>query len=371
MVEPVADRLDASRGRARTDRDEACVVRAQADDLLGLLRRADRALDEQHVERAGRAARRRLGELDDVEALGDREQLVLEVEEGQLAAVARGELDDADPRPVGRRARGSRRGGPDGRVHHSPSRPKAVPSSATENTGPSRQTKNGPSWQWPHVPDAARHVPLERQPRAARGSTPRPTEHVATVACIIRSGPQMNAVRASAVPGGAGRTAGSRSPTRPSHSGPARSTVSATSRSAAAGEAAISATNSRSRGVRAPRKSRTAPNAIAVGEDCVDERAERREADAAGDDDDVPPGRLPRPASHGRAGRAAPTSRRARAGQRGGRRTGRADRQLECHPGRIREIEIGGAAKAGSSTITNWPGRAAEQAASSAVASRA
>ena len=125
---------------------------AQPDDLLGLLRRADRALDEEDVERAGRAARGRLGELDDVEPLGDREQLVLEVEEGQLAAVARGELDDADPRPAWRLGARRRRAcrtaspsaGPPGRTRS--------PSSATEKTGPSRQTKNGPSWQWPHSP---------------------------------------------------------------------------------------------------------------------------------------------------------------------------------------------------------------------------
>ena len=50
--------------------------------------------------------RGRLGELDEVDAIGDGEQLVLEVEERQLAAVARRELDDADARSTRGLARG-------------------------------------------------------------------------------------------------------------------------------------------------------------------------------------------------------------------------------------------------------------------------
>ena len=100
MVGPVADGLDPAGGRAGADRDERRRLAAQAEQLLELLVRADRALDEEDVERSGRAARGRLREFDDVEPLGDREQVVLEVEDGQLAAVARGELDDTDARPA-------------------------------------------------------------------------------------------------------------------------------------------------------------------------------------------------------------------------------------------------------------------------------
>ena len=71
-------------------------LRPQAGDLDGLLGRRDRALDEEDVERAGGAARGRLGELDDLEALGDLEEVVLDVEDRELAAVARGELDDPE-----------------------------------------------------------------------------------------------------------------------------------------------------------------------------------------------------------------------------------------------------------------------------------
>ena len=98
VLGPVADGLDAAGRRAGTDGHQGGRLAAQAEQLLELLLGADRALDEQDVERAGRAARGRLGKLDDVEPLGDREELVLEVEDGQLAAVARGELDDADAR---------------------------------------------------------------------------------------------------------------------------------------------------------------------------------------------------------------------------------------------------------------------------------
>jgi len=44
----------------------------QAADLLGLVRSADRALDEEHVERPGRPPRCRLGELDEVVRISDR-----------------------------------------------------------------------------------------------------------------------------------------------------------------------------------------------------------------------------------------------------------------------------------------------------------
>ena len=85
---------------------------AQAEQLLELLVRADRALDEEDVERSGRAARGRLGELDDVEPLGDREQVVLEVEdvswqpshEANLTTPTRGRRGAA--RRAGRRHQG-------------------------------------------------------------------------------------------------------------------------------------------------------------------------------------------------------------------------------------------------------------------------
>src|SRR6185369_14017362 len=239
-------------GRARPDRHEAVRDGPQAADLLGLVRSADRALDEEHVERPGRPPRCRLGELDEVDPLSDREQLVLEVEQGQLAAVARGELHDPDPGSTGGRRPRTSTTGCDRRagVHQSPSRPNAKPRSSTENTGPSRHTKNGPSWQCPQVPTP--HAMFRSSvSHVAAGSTPS-LASVAAAACIIRSGPHTKAVTREP-----SQVARSNSwvtmPTRPSHSGPARSTISATSRSARPASAFISATKSRSRGVRAPR----------------------------------------------------------------------------------------------------------------------
>src|SRR4029079_5951149 len=101
--------------------------------------------DQQDVERSRRSPRRGLWKLDDVEPLTDREEVVLEVQKGQLAPVARRELDDPDARPARRRAATGRR-------HQSPSVVNVGPSSARLNTGPSRQTKKRPSWQWPHSP---------------------------------------------------------------------------------------------------------------------------------------------------------------------------------------------------------------------------
>ena len=96
MVGQVAQRLDAAAGRARADGDQGGRLAAQADDFVDLLGRADRALHEKHVEWALRPARRGLRELDDIEAFSDRQQLILEVEQRQLAAVAGGELDYSD-----------------------------------------------------------------------------------------------------------------------------------------------------------------------------------------------------------------------------------------------------------------------------------
>ncbi len=136
MVGEVAQRLDTAAGRAGTDRDEGRRLAAQLGDLARLLGRADRALDEEDVERTRRSPRGRLGELDDVDPIGDRQEVVLEVEQRQLASVAGGELDDADARSPPRCRAG------DGRHEHQrPSTVNVSPSSATENTGPSRQTK--------------------------------------------------------------------------------------------------------------------------------------------------------------------------------------------------------------------------------------
>ena len=96
VVGPVAQRLDAAVAGAGTDRHEQRRLAPQLLDLLRLVRGAHRALDQQDVVRAGRSERARLGELHDLEPVRERQQLVLEVEERELAAVTRGHLHDAD-----------------------------------------------------------------------------------------------------------------------------------------------------------------------------------------------------------------------------------------------------------------------------------
>jgi hypothetical protein len=100
VVAPVAERLDPARRRAGTDGDEEACPAAELDDPLQVGRLRDGAFHEQDVIGSRRASGRGLRKVHDVEMLDDGEQLVLEVEERELAAVARGELDDPDARPV-------------------------------------------------------------------------------------------------------------------------------------------------------------------------------------------------------------------------------------------------------------------------------
>lgn len=99
VVAPVAQRLDPAGGGAGADGDQEPRLLAQFPDPGQVLRRADRPLDEQDVERPDGAGGRGLGELDDVELLADGEQLVFEIEQLQLAAVTRCELHDPDTGP--------------------------------------------------------------------------------------------------------------------------------------------------------------------------------------------------------------------------------------------------------------------------------
>src|SRR6185369_9036321 len=210
--------LDAARGRAGADRDEGLRHRAQADDLDRLLWRRDGALDEQDVERSGGAFRGGFRELCELEPIRERQQVVLEVEDRQLAAVARGELDDADPRAlrlVG--AAGARGDGLLREGHHNPSRRRSGPSSAIEKTGPSRHTNRLPSWQWPHSP-TPHSMRRSRVSHRCSDGTPR-SPNASAVAVIIRSGPHTKAVVLE--PSISGRGKGNSwvtIPTRPSHS---------------------------------------------------------------------------------------------------------------------------------------------------------
>src|SRR5208283_5510642 len=94
----------------------------------------DRALDDRDVVGAlhGRAAG--LEEVDDLQPVGQQQQLILAVEQAQLAALAGGEL----PHREGLLA---------GSGHHNSRIASQGSSSLHRYTGPSRQTSVNPSWQ--------------------------------------------------------------------------------------------------------------------------------------------------------------------------------------------------------------------------------
>ncbi len=138
-VGEVPQRLDPAGRGAGADRDEQARLLANLVDPLDVVRRRHRSLDERDVVRAGELGARRLGEVGDLERAGDREQLVLAVEQGELAAVAGGELPHGELRFRGDGAHSSRT-----------SISRSI--SSNRNTGPSRQISTGPSWQWPQWP---------------------------------------------------------------------------------------------------------------------------------------------------------------------------------------------------------------------------
>ena len=117
----VAQRLDAAGRRARPDRHEEARLLAHLLDALGVVRRGDRALDEGEVVGALLHLARGLEEVRDLDLADDGEELVLAVEERELAAVAGGELEDGETRPrhltppACRRTAGSGRSGRRGR----------------------------------------------------------------------------------------------------------------------------------------------------------------------------------------------------------------------------------------------------------------
>ncbi len=175
------------------------------------------------------------------------------------------------------------------------------------------------------------------------------------MACIIRSGPQMNAtaLRPSQV---ARSNSWVTIPTRPSQSGPARSTVSLSSMSARGGQPPdLGDEQPVGRGP-GPEVEPDRADRVAPGEAGVDERPERREPDPAGDDDDVVAGQSPRPASRDRAdpaGRCVEPRSSSVIARVAGPRPGSSGRGRPVGSARRRS---GAAEKAGRAAITNWPG---------------
>ena len=103
------------------------------------------------------------------------EQLVLAVEQRELAAVARRELPHRELRLAA----------------HSSSPRAAARSRRSGSTGPSRQIRVGPNWQWPQCATAQRMF-RSIETKILLRSTPASTS-VCAVTRIITSGPQTNA----------------------------------------------------------------------------------------------------------------------------------------------------------------------------------
>ena len=97
-IREVAQRLDAAGGRAGADGDERARALAHFADALGIVRRGDRAFDQREIVAPFDGAAGRLGKIGDLDRAGDGEQFVLAVEQAELAAVARGEFPDGEPR---------------------------------------------------------------------------------------------------------------------------------------------------------------------------------------------------------------------------------------------------------------------------------
>ena len=94
----VAQRLDAAGGGAGPDRDQHTGLLADLADPALVGRGGDRALYQGHVIGAADDGAGGLGEGGDPHLLGQGQQLVLAVEQRELAAVAGGELPDRQAR---------------------------------------------------------------------------------------------------------------------------------------------------------------------------------------------------------------------------------------------------------------------------------
>ena len=165
-VGEVAQRLDAAGGGAGADRDHPARHLADLLDPLELVGGGDRALDQRHVVRALHHRPGGLGEVGDLDRAGEWDQLVLAVEQGQLAAVARRELPDRELRAAPGRC---------GRGHSSALDIRGARTSYGENRAVDAEEELA-QLAVAAQPDAALHVALHGQPHAGRRGTPRSRE---------------------------------------------------------------------------------------------------------------------------------------------------------------------------------------------------
>ncbi len=212
-VAEVAQRLDAAGGGAGADGDQEAGLAPHLLDALDVLGGGDRALDQGHVVGAGHRGAGRLEEVGDLQLLGHGEQLVLAVQQRELAAVAAGELPHGERRLGGAHRCLTRISG--STVGHG-------------STGPSLQTNAGPSWQCPQWP-MAQCMLRSRDTKIWSRGTPRAAAAWA-VNRIMTSGPHTYAVVCSGSTG-AGSISLVTTPTLPRQLGGAVSTVTSTSMS--------------------------------------------------------------------------------------------------------------------------------------------
>ena len=89
--------VDSGGVGAGAERHQGAGPGADRPQPLGLLRGGDRPLDEGDVELAPAPAQQ-FAELDDLHQLQQLQKLLLEVEDGELAPLAAGEIEEADAR---------------------------------------------------------------------------------------------------------------------------------------------------------------------------------------------------------------------------------------------------------------------------------
>ena len=98
-VPEVAQRLDAAGGGAGADRHQPARLAPDLLDPLGVVGRRDRALDQRQIVGPPDLGAGRFHEIGDLDRAREGQQLVLAVEQAELAAIAGGELPDRELRP--------------------------------------------------------------------------------------------------------------------------------------------------------------------------------------------------------------------------------------------------------------------------------
>ena len=97
-VRKVAQRLNAASRRTCADGDQVLGLPANFTDALRVAHRGDGSFHQRQVEGTVFDRARGFGELGDLHRVGERQKLILAVEQRELTAVARGELPDREPR---------------------------------------------------------------------------------------------------------------------------------------------------------------------------------------------------------------------------------------------------------------------------------